>query len=315
MNTSNRSKQLLEGLAIGAIVIFTLAGAVLLSTRNTIALPNTSPTPIVPATPSATAAPINTPGPTINAATHAPTVTQSATATSTGTSTPTPAPTRCPPPIGWQPYTVGSFDTLFLIAQKFNVDPNMLSRANCLSNYAVTVGQTIYVPSTLPTATTAPCYPPYYWAIYSVQPGDTLTAIAARYNISVYQLWRANCLASSFIYVGQLLRVPPIMIYPTATPTFIPSATPTATPTNTPTPSITPSATSTVTPTPSATSVPTIGSSPTPTDTSTPTPTDTTVPPSPTPTDTPTTIPPSPTDTATLVPPTATDTPTPPSTP
>jgi LysM repeat protein len=280
LNTPNRSKQLLEGLAIGAIVIATLAGAVLLSGRNTIAQPSTSPTPIVPVTPSVTTAPINTPVSTIHAATAAPIITQSATATATGTSMPTP--TRCPPPIGWQPYTVGSFDTLFLIAQKFNIDATVLARANCLSNYTITVGQTIYVPFTSPTATTAPCYPPYYWAIYIVRPGDTLTAIAARYNISLYQLWQANCLTSSFIYVGQALRVPPIRIYPTATPTFIPSITPTTIP-----PSITPGATSTNTPTPPATAVPTTippSITPSATGTSTPTPTDKTVPPSPTPT-------------------------------
>jgi LysM repeat protein len=302
-------KQLLEGLALSAIVIATIAGALLLSGRETIAQPVVSPPsgPIVSATPTASAT--ATPMPTSNAIALTPTIIQQVTATSSATSTATPSPTAtvCPTPIGWQPYTVGPFDTLFSLAAQFNLTPEALAQANCLSGTVISAGQTIYVPSTTPTATAVPCNPPYWWVTYIVQSGDTLSSLAVRYNISVYQLQQANCLTSTFIYAGQILRVPPIVVYPTFTPTFIPTLIPSATPTDTPTATPTDTPTATPTATPDVTIEPTVEPtieppSPTPTDTPTPTPTDTPTiePPSPTPTDTPTNVPP--TDIPTLAP-------------
>ena len=102
----------------------------------------------------------------------------------------------------------------------------------------MTVGQAIFVPAFQPTPTQVPCYPPFNWASYIVQPGDTLSGIAQRYNISLYALMRANCLTTGYIYVGQYLFVPwtnPIVIFtptpiiPTFTPTPIASILPTET--------------------------------------------------------------------------------------
>jgi LysM repeat protein len=298
LNTPNRFKQLLEGLAISAIVIATIAGAVLLSGRETIAQPIVLPPfgPIASIVPTATAT--ATPTPTRNAVALTSTLIQQVTATSSATAaaTPTPTATACPTPIGWQPYTVGPFDTLFSLAAQFNVAPEALAQANCLSGTIISAGQTIYVPSTTPTATAVPCNPPYWWITYIVQPGDTLSSLALRYNISIAQLQQANCLSTTFIYIGQILRVPPIAVPLTFTPTFIPTLIPSATPTNTPTD--TPTATPTITPesTIEPTVEPTI-ETPTPTDTLTSTPTDTPTieptpePPSPTPTDIPTLAP------------------------
>jgi LysM repeat protein len=133
--------------------------------------------------------------------------------------TPTPTPTICPIPPDWQRYSVGPFDTLNSIAQRFSLTPDQLAQMNCLDKPGVTTGQTIYVPGFKPTPTSVPCFPPFNWAIYIVRPGDTLNVIAARYGISTYTLMRANCLSTTYIYYGQALYVPPT--YPIVT--FVPT--------------------------------------------------------------------------------------------
>lgn len=98
---------------------------------------------------------------------------------------------------------------------------------------------------------------------YVVQPGDTLNAIAARFDSSAHIIADFNHLASpNVLWPGQILLIPqgavtpePVFGTPTATPTVnltvLPTATrtPTAAPTATATSSITPTATSTAAPT------------------------------------------------------------------
>src|SRR5512143_3530198 len=121
MDTSSRLRQLIQGLILSAIVIATIAGAVLLSGPQTVAQQSSLPSPIPTAAPTATATPV----PTRSTIEPTPTAIQHATSTSTSTSTATPSPTAtaCPIPIGWQPLTFGPFDTLFSLAAKFNVTP------------------------------------------------------------------------------------------------------------------------------------------------------------------------------------------------
>lgn len=60
----------------------------------------------------------------------------------------------------------------------------------------------------LPTTPTV-CAVPADWFVYIVQPGDTLTDIAARTGSTVQELIARNCLADGdAIYVGQGLYVP-----------------------------------------------------------------------------------------------------------
>ncbi len=55
----------------------------------------------------------------------------------------------------------------------------------------------------------------YTYSTYIVQPGDTLTSIAKRYNLSVHQLATANGLAwNAWLYVGQRLTIPDQAITP-----------------------------------------------------------------------------------------------------
>jgi LysM repeat protein len=67
----------------------------------------------------------------------------------------------------------------------------------------------------LPGAT--PCTPasPAGWILYTVQPDDTLSGLAARFQISQGRILRANCLTSTDLLAGQELRLPSL---PTPTP-------------------------------------------------------------------------------------------------
>ncbi len=53
------------------------------------------------------------------------------------------------------------------------------------------------------------CIVPNGWVAYTVQPGDTLAAIAANYNLTAQQLASANCLQNpDLIYEGEIIAVP-----------------------------------------------------------------------------------------------------------
>lgn len=72
-------------------------------------------------------------------------------------------------------------------------------------------------PTPTPTETVPPptnCPPPAGWVAISVQPGDTLATLAARYQSTSNQLMEANCLFSSDLPAGSILYVPP---FPTQT--------------------------------------------------------------------------------------------------
>ena len=86
-------------------------------------------------------------------------------------------------------------------------------------------------PTSTPTWTPSPvpCIPRYGWPIYIVQFGDTLTSIAYRTGSTAYELMRANCLTSDYLYAGQALFVPRLPIVP-PTITFTPTPAPTFTP-------------------------------------------------------------------------------------
>jgi len=117
------------------------------------------------------------------------------------------------------------------------------------------------------------------WPVYVVQPGNTLWSVAQAVGSTVGSLAQANCLASTFIYSGQLLRVPRLPAAPTQPATTVPSSTPeptaTTAPTEAPQDAPTEAPTETATEAPTATTVP--SSTPEP-PTATPVPSDTPAP-------------------------------------
>ncbi len=116
---------------------------------------------------------------------------------------------------------------------------------------------------TQPTSAPTPAEP----TVYIVQPGDTLSSIARKYNISMEDLMRANDIANpDYVQLGQELKIP-IGGLPadTPTPTIVPSPTETPLPFNPPTAlpaGTTPPAEPAATVGPSATAVPTLTSAP-----------------------------------------------------
>ena len=100
-------------------------------------------------------------------------------------------------------YTVVSGDSLFKIAQQFGTTINALKNTNNLSSDVLQIGQTLTIPghnrqNEQENKTTN----------YTVQAGDTLSAIAKRFNVSVRSIQSANQLSSDLIRVGQNLSVP-----------------------------------------------------------------------------------------------------------
>ncbi len=285
-------KKLAIGLLAGLIVIGTVLGSLALSVQHSVGNPIEIPIPTITLEIISAVSPTPMPRATL-------TVAPTSTVPLSPTVTPTSTPTACPIPADWQRYVVGAFDTLLLIARRFNTTVDQIAQANCLLQPIVSVGQTIFVPPLGPTPTLAVCYPPFGWLPIVVRPGDTLSSIAQRYGISVYYLARANCLSSTFIYAGQTIYVPPFAPIATFTPTPIaPTDTPTATPIPTTiapttvvptietlTPTVTPPSETVTPPTPTDTPTPTETPMSLPTDTPTPPPTNT---PAPLPTDTPT---------------------------
>ena len=100
-------------------------------------------------------------------------------------------------------------ENLFRIALRYGTTAQALAAANGLANpNHVYVGQRLVIPGhgTMPPAP-APSTPS--GQTYTVRRGDTLSAIALRYGISTWALAQANGIRNpSFIYVGQVLRIP-----------------------------------------------------------------------------------------------------------
>ncbi len=100
-------------------------------------------------------------------------------------------------------YTVKAGETLTEIAAQFGVEPQVLLDLNGLENAdAIFVGQTLRVPVTVDASQPAPP------GAYRVQPGETLSAIAQRYGMTLEELMALNQITdANAVYAGQLLAV------------------------------------------------------------------------------------------------------------
>lgn len=106
-------------------------------------------------------------------------------------------------------YTVQAGDSLGAIAQRFGVSVDTLVQLNGITDpNALTLGQQLKIPgsaqaSTGSTGTTGGS------TTYTVQAGDTLAAIARRFNTTVEELVRLNNIANpNVLSLGQQLIVP-----------------------------------------------------------------------------------------------------------
>lgn len=123
-------------------------------------------------------------------------------------------------------YIVQSGDTLSGIAAQFGVSLAELAAANKISVMSyVYIGQTLRIPGksatpAAPAPTATPTKTPVAGSpaqsnpggsVYTVQSGDTLSSIAAKYGTTVAALQSSNSLDNpNSIFVGQKLVIPPV---------------------------------------------------------------------------------------------------------
>jgi LysM repeat protein len=120
-------------------------------------------------------------------------------------------------------------DNYFSIGRRYNIKPSIIIKFN--SNASMQVGNTIKVPTELPfVSTTLPAGNNTNAAIttdtntpateYRVSAGETLYAIARRFNIKVEDIVSQNSLKTNSLQPGQILRIK--MAPATAAPTPVP---------------------------------------------------------------------------------------------
>lgn len=147
------------------------------------------------------------------------TATPAPTSTPTRTETPTQSPTpACTPEAGWLPREVQPGETVDTLAQQAGLAPGDFAQASCLQDDALQPGMIVYLPpeptatDTIAPATLSPtpgCGPRTGWVVYTVQRGDTLARIAAKFGISYPEIQEANCLGdTTLIHVGDRLAIP-----------------------------------------------------------------------------------------------------------
>ncbi len=107
-------------------------------------------------------------------------------------------------------HVVTAGDTLLAIAQQYGVSLQSLMAANSVSNPSlIYVGQRLVIPDAAGAAPAEPAPTPVAAATHVVAAGETLSAIAQKYGVSLQALISANGLADpSRIVTGQRLTVP-----------------------------------------------------------------------------------------------------------
>ena len=97
-------------------------------------------------------------------------------------------------------YVVKSGDTLYAIASRYGTTVDAIKNFNNLTSNTLSIGQVLNIPTTTGGVDN--------YISYIVTRGDTLYAIASRYNTTVDVLKRINNLTSDILSVGQILRIP-----------------------------------------------------------------------------------------------------------
>ncbi len=155
--------------------------------------------------------------------------------TETPTPSLTPTITETPTPEGPITYIVEEGDTLFSIAEQFEISLDLLLAYNpdIADAGTIFIGQELIIPASdaeLPTATPLPgTLVPGQEIEYRVQAGDTLETIAAEFNSTAEAIAELNDIEDpNDIFIGQILIVPVNIVTPVPTATPNPN---TATPT------------------------------------------------------------------------------------
>ncbi len=149
------------------------------------------------------------------------------TATPRATATPTGSPTPVPP----LEYTVKNGDTPGRIALLYDLTvPELMSYNNKAEDDVIVVGEVMKIPPPTPkpidTATAAPGTSTSGTAtdfVYTVQPGDTLSGIAEKFNLPMQRIENYNPEIQNIqsLHIGDQIKIP---LAPTATFTPVPGA-------------------------------------------------------------------------------------------
>jgi len=99
-------------------------------------------------------------------------------------------------------YTVKSGDTLYSIANKYNLSVNELKNLNNLSSNTLSIGQTLKIRETSSDIITED------YDYYTVKVGDTLYFIANKYNTTPEEIKLLNNLTDNTLMIGQLIKIP-----------------------------------------------------------------------------------------------------------
>ncbi|PTJ19930.1 LysM peptidoglycan-binding domain-containing protein, partial [Staphylococcus simulans] len=106
-------------------------------------------------------------------------------------------------------YRVQAGDSLWSIANKFNISIAQLKSYNGLNSNLIFPDQVLKVSGGRTSTTTQNnrTTGTASGSTYTVRSGDTLSSIAARYGTSYTNIMRLNGLSSTMIYPGQTLKV------------------------------------------------------------------------------------------------------------
>ncbi len=101
-------------------------------------------------------------------------------------------------------YVVKAGDTLYAIASRYGTTVDAIKRLNHLTSNTLSIGQELKLPISDGNNDTGSDST----LRYIVKPGDTLYAIASRYDTTVDEIKRLNNLSSNVLTVGQVLNIP-----------------------------------------------------------------------------------------------------------
>lgn len=103
-------------------------------------------------------------------------------------------------PTSGDTYVVKSGDTLYSIANKYNMTVQQLKDLNNLSSNTLSIGQVLKVTANNISNDTG--------NYYTVQKGDSLYKIANMFNTTTNEIMALNNLSSSLLSIGQRLQIP-----------------------------------------------------------------------------------------------------------
>ena len=107
-------------------------------------------------------------------------------------------------------YIVQRGDTLFSIANKFNVSIDDLKRINNLSSNALIIGNELIIPNSkeISNDETGLDEEENMYINYQVLKGDSLYSISKKYNVSIDIIKDVNNLTNNELSIGQILKIP-----------------------------------------------------------------------------------------------------------